>query len=394
MPPTEPEAKEIYELGMAALPEGDSEARVRLLGIRAGWLFGYPREDVSTDEELRGYADAGVEAADVALRMGLPDLASGALDSANAAWSSVGYWSETLPLIERRAELLPQLTDVLEIGDCYAMLAWALFEMGRYEEAARISDDGIAVVAGKGPNVELHLRAWLVAILHRLGRWDEALAEHALVQGLLGDRREDPPYFVTQGVAAAATIHQVRGERAEADRLQASLVRLASAQAGRVYSFLRRLLIVRGELDLVGSLSRPTNWRVHANDGYEADAEFAAAMQDWDRVPALLVEIRPYARRAETAALEPFADRLEGRAALAGGDDDRAVALLLAAADRFDRLGASWERALTQLDLAKALAATGERSRADDTLAAAIGTFETLRAAKDLATARTALEDA
>jgi hypothetical protein len=266
--------------------------------------------------------------------------------------------------------------------------------MGRYEEAARISDDGIAVVAGKGPNVELHLRAWLVAILHRLGRWDEALAEHALVQGLLGDRREDPPYFVTQGVAAAATIHQVRGERAEADRLQASLVRLASAQAGRVYSFLRRLLIVRGELDLVGSLSRPTNWRVHANDGYEADAEFAAAMQDWDRVPALLVEIRRYAARAAAVSLVPFADRLEGRAALAGGDATRASTLLTEAADGFDRLGATWERALTQVDLGRALLANGRDERAEAAVSSATRTFEELGAVKDLATARSVLEDA
>jgi class 3 adenylate cyclase/tetratricopeptide (TPR) repeat protein len=394
MPPTEPEAKEIYELGMAALPAGDSEARVRLLGIRAGWLFGYPREDVSADEELRSYADAGVEAAEVALRMGLPDLASGALDSANAAWSSVGNWSETLPLIERRAELLPQLTDVLEIGDCYAMLVWALFEMGRYEEATGISDDGLAVVAGKGPNVELHLRAWLVASLHRLGRWDEALAEHVLIQELLGDRREDPPYFVTQGVAAAATIHQVRAERAEADRLQAGLVRLASAQAGRVYSFLRRLLIVRGELDLAGSLARPTNWRIHANDVYEADAEFAAAMKDWGRVPALLAEIRGYAARAAAVSLVPFADRLEGRAALAGGDATRAAALLTEAADGFDRIRATWERALTQVDLGRALLASGRDDRAGEVLSSATRTFEDLGAVKDLATARSVLEGA
>ena len=85
-------------------------------------MFGLPNADAITvtikevrdggtnTGKLRGYAAAGVEAADVAMRMGQPNLASGALDAANAAWSSVGYYSETLPLVERRAQLLPHLT--------------------------------------------------------------------------------------------------------------------------------------------------------------------------------------------------------------------------------------------------------------------------------------------
>ena len=32
------------------------------------------------------------------------------------------------------------------------------------------------------PNVELHVRSWRVAILHRMARWDEALAEHGRQQ--------------------------------------------------------------------------------------------------------------------------------------------------------------------------------------------------------------------
>jgi class 3 adenylate cyclase len=393
VPPTEAEAKAAYELGESALPPGDSEARIRLLSIRAGWLFGYPPAEPVAEDELAAYAAAGVEAADVAIRMGLPDLASGALDSANAAWSSVGYYVETLPLNERRAQLLPQLTDVLEIGDCYAMQTWALFELGRYGEALDVARDGLSHVAGKGPNVELHLRAWVVTSLHRTGRWDDALSEHALVQELLGDRREDLPYFVTQGIASAAMIHDSRGERAEADRLQAGLLRLAGVQAGRVYGFLTRLLVQRGDLVTARTLARPNNWRVHANDAYESDMEFLATRGEWERAPDLLEEVRRHAARAETAALIPFADRLEGRAALAAGDAARAATLLAAAADRFDDLGAVWERALTQLDLATALDVTGERSHADDALAAAIWTFEALGAARDLAAARTALPD-
>ena len=70
-PPTEAEATEVYELGSAALPPGDSEARIRLLGVRAGWLFGYPLPEQATMEDLRPYESAGIEAAEVAVRHGL-----------------------------------------------------------------------------------------------------------------------------------------------------------------------------------------------------------------------------------------------------------------------------------------------------------------------------------
>jgi class 3 adenylate cyclase/tetratricopeptide (TPR) repeat protein len=389
-PPTEAEVREVYDLGEAALPPGDSEARIRLLGIQAGWLFGYPREGGVSEEELGGYAAAGVEAAEVALRMGLPNLASGALDAANAAWSSVGYFSETLPLIEQRMELLPNLTDILEIGDAYAMHTWALYELGRYDDADRVAREGLAQVTGKGRSVELHLRSWLVTILHRTARWDEALGQHALVQQLLGDRRDDLPYFVTQGVTSAALIHHARGERAEADRLEAGLVRLA-AISGRVYDFLRRLLVIRGELELAASIERPRNWRVHANDAYEADAEFVAASRAWDRVADLQEEARTYASRAQTAGLVPFLDRLEGRAALSAHDPARAARSLATAAERFDELGARWERALTQIDLARATDAAGDPERAGRALSEAIETFEELGAMRDLAAARSAL---
>jgi class 3 adenylate cyclase len=391
--PIEAEAKAVFDLGEASLPPGDTEARIRLLGVRAGWLFGYPREGPADEDELAAYAAAGVEASEVAMRMGLPDLASGALDAANAAWSSVGYFSEMLPLVERRAGLLPQLTDVLEIGDCYAMEAWTLFELARYDEAIAVARDGLGHIAGKGPNVELHVRAWLVTALHRTGAWDEALEEHGFISDMLGERRDDLPYFVSQAHASAAMIHDARGERAEADRLQGALVRLATVRAGRVYGFLRRLLIRREEIAVAASLARPDNWRAHANDAYEADIELLAATGDWARVPGLLAEIRSFAARAGTAALGPFADRVEGRAALAGGDAARAAALTAAAADRFDELGAVWERALTMLDLARALAANGERRGAEDAVGEATRTFEALGAVKDLTAARATLAD-
>jgi hypothetical protein len=48
---------------------------------------------------------------------------------------------------------------------------------------------------------------------------------------------------------------------------------------------------------------------------------------------------------------------LDGRAAFANGNDEDAVPMLERAREGFASLGAAWERAVTELDLAQALAA-------------------------------------
>jgi class 3 adenylate cyclase len=388
--PSEADAKELFDLGHAALPPGDSEARIRLLGVRAGWPFGYPPPPSATEDELQPFVAAGIEAAEVAFRMGLPNLASGALDAANAAWSSIGNYGRVLPLWERRATILADITDVLETGDCYAMGVWVHFELGRYATAIDIADAGLAEVSGRGPNVELHLRAWRVDTLHRLARWDEAIAEFALMNDLLDERRDDPPYFVTQAVAPVATIHELRGDRSESDRLSATMSRLSAGHTGRLYPFFLRYLVVRGDLEQARSLPRSETWRIHANDVYEAEAELTAALGAWDEVPRRLDEMRGHASMAGTAALAAFADRLEGRAALASADAASAATFLQRSVETFASLDAHWERALSELELADALTISGLAKQAADVAARAAATFEALGDLKHLAAVRAA----
>jgi class 3 adenylate cyclase/tetratricopeptide (TPR) repeat protein len=388
--PTEAEVKAILDLGMAALPPGDSEARIRLLGVRAGWPFGYP-DPSWTEVDLLPFEAAGVEAAEVALRMGLPNLASGALDAANAAWASQGLYGRVLPVWERRSSIQPLVTDVAEVGDCFAMGAWTLFELGRYADALVQADEGIAHVTGKEPGMELHARCWRIAALQRLGRWDEALDEYERVVALLGEGADHPPYFVTHGIAVAALICELRGDRATSDRMTSTMLSLMTVQAGRLYPFMLRVLIARGDLERARSIALPSTWRVHANDTYEARAELLAASGSWDKAPALLLEMREHAERAGTVALVPFADRLEGRASLASGDPTTAAGLLRRAADRFEELSARWERALTFVDLARSLAEAGKRDDARAALDDAMSTFTALRSVRDLERARDVL---
>ncbi len=387
--PPEAEVRELYDLGRSVLPDGDSEARVRLLAIGAGWSFAYP-DPASSEEDLAAMEADGVEAAEMALRLGLPNLASAALDTANAAWVSRGWYGRAWPLLERRAEVLPQVTEILEIGDFYSTGGWEAYELGRYADALRSVETGLELVAGRGPNVELHNRSWRAAALYRLGGWDEVLAEFRAIDALLDeDRRASPPYFVAHAFALVGTIHEARGDRIESDRAAALLTSLATSFAGRLHPFLVRFLVERGELDLARSRPRPVNWRVHAADAYEAAAELLVAEERWVDAPELLAEMREHARVAPAPSVLAFADRLEGRAALAAGDPARAVELLTAASAGFTDLQTPWERALTDLDLARAAHRAGRDEESRATLDRALATFEELRAARDVERART-----
>jgi hypothetical protein len=76
-------------------------------------------------------------------------------------------------------------------------------------------------------------------------------------------------------------------------------------------------------------------------------------------VPSFLEGSRSYARVAGLLALLVHLDRLEGRDALAAGEVDRGLELLAGARSGFTDLGAAWERARTELDLADALSSAG-----------------------------------
>jgi hypothetical protein len=97
-------------------------------------------------------------------------------------------------------------------------------------------------------------------------------------------------------------------------------------------------------------------------------ADLLAVSRRWDDVPAFMRESRAYAAEAELVALPVHLDRLEARSKV-DGDLDTGSRLLKHARAGFDDLGATWERARTELDLAEALLGAGRtqdaRSMAD-----------------------------
>ena len=162
--PTAAEVRDLLDRGLALVPPGDSEARARLLATQASWAWAFP-DDV-TDDDVPRLAAAGIEAADMALRLGDPDLASAALDAVAGTVTYQGDYSAMAPVWERRWELRGRLSNPMEIVDLYAMGSWMYEETGQYEESIRIAQEYIDDAAEA---LTIHPRVWMSLSLFRLG---------------------------------------------------------------------------------------------------------------------------------------------------------------------------------------------------------------------------------
>jgi hypothetical protein len=168
------------------------------------------------------------------------------------------------------------------------------------------------------------------------------------------------------------------------------LERTTSGRFTRLLPWMSRLFVERG--DIAEARARlvpfPVGWRVHGGQMLEARCELVAAEQAWDEAASVAGETRSYAETGGLKAVAHFADRLDGRAALAARREDKAAVHLRAASEGFERLGAAWEQARTDLDLAEALRGTEESTTRART---ALDVFERLGSLRDAGRARALL---
>ncbi len=199
---------------------------------------------------------------------------------------------------------------------------------------------------------------------------------------LLGERKDDPPYFTAHAFGSAALVHDARGDPA-ATELIALLRRHAETAEGEwprlSLIWLAWVLARRGEIDGVDPLletlaSVPSGITRPLED--QIRAEIIALHRRWDDAPEFLGRSRGFARMAELIALPVHLDRLEGRTALAAGDLGPGLEIMRRAREGFEDLGAAWERARTELDLAEALTVAGRDDAARTYLQAATPDLE------------------
>ena len=116
----------------------------------------------------------------------------------------------------------------------------------------------------------------------------------------------------------------------------------------------------------------------------EAWCEVISEQGAWDEAPELAARAARHASWAGEPPLALYATRLDGRAAAAGAEPERAIELLGSAADGFTALGAEWEAAVTGLELAGALMATGEDERARQLAEEVARVFDRLGSVREL----------
>jgi class 3 adenylate cyclase/tetratricopeptide (TPR) repeat protein len=352
-PPSE-DIDHLIDRGLKAVGEGDSHERASLLTARAFLQEQYGPRDEAGEQAAR-------DAVEIAERLSDPDLLSGALD-ALASWPLFqGRHGEAYRAVRRRLDLVPEITQLREIGDTYAMAAWCATHIGLYGEA--IQHATTVQRPGLEPHVYIHALAWRAVSRFMTGDWDGALADQERIEQLMeGDPREVPPPAHIRAYSVTALCHELRGNRSEAERYLA-VVRKA-LQLGVMHrlrigdtAYAARALAHQGRADEARELFPLTERSQSTSTLLEALCDVVAEHEDWTAGEAILARARDEATECELLALPCFADRLEGRMR---GDP----VLLRRSADGFGELGAIWEEAWSRLLLAELTSDAGEARRA------------------------------
>jgi len=124
----------------------------------------------------------------------------------------------------------------------------------------------------------------------------------------------------------------------------------------------------------------------------EAWCEVISEQGAWAEANDVADRAGRHAGWAEVPPLALYATRLEARAAVAAGDVERGTSLLRSSAEGFAGLGAAWEEAITNLELATALTDLGADEQARMMLRDAVAVFDRLGSARELDRANDTLE--
>jgi hypothetical protein len=270
------------------------------------------------------------------------------------------------------------------------MASWWALNTGRYRESLDLADRGVAQAMPSSPVYALYCLDFRAGAHFRLGDWDGVLADVAVADDILGDRRESPPGVAPMHLAMAAFIHDARGDGETADRYL-DLVRWLEQAEDTVDPVLThwqaRLLSRQGRSgEARALLEHPdvVNDRRGQDEVLEAWCEVISEDGSWGEVAEVADRA---ARHAEWAGLPPlalYATRLEGRAAAAGGDSRRAVERLTAAMSGFEELEAVWETAVSRLGVAEVLVTSGERDAGRELAEEAAAVFTRLGSTREL----------
>jgi hypothetical protein len=363
-----PAEQEVFEdLGQALewAGDGDSAERARLLMLKSFWRHAYPatndHEPLVSDREA---LEAGELAAEIARRVGRPDIESAALDGVSANHIPDSNYAEAWKATHRRLTLVDDIQDPEEIGDIHAMQCWVDFHRGHYRQVREFGDIGFRHTIDQVPSVALHCLAWRGVSRFRLGDWDGVLDDYSIGLEILGEARPEPPYFASGLWAVAAVVNELRGHRDAADEIMETLASSQPTESGSDpaplapwVEFLGPVLARRGQADLALRLIDSSSFRRGTRRGllHQAQCDTMLDGARWDRAGEVAAATRQFGEARGLEALAPAANRLEGVAFVTAGRFEDGIGLLHRARDAFAGLDARYDVALTEIRLADAL---------------------------------------
>jgi hypothetical protein len=369
---------------------------VRLLLTQSFWEHAYPETSLPyRDPRLaREAAEAAVAMAE---RIGRPDLAVVALDAVQDSFQREARYRDSGAAARRRLELARTAGDVAELGDSFAVAAWNALYLARFREARDLALEGWELLRTDAPLYATHALSWGAVAAFHLGDWDGLLADFDRVREGLGERAETPISGVARPWAAAAFVHEARGDRSTSDRLLEQVYDIEHDRgsfATHLSPLVAQALILRGELAAARRRLDTVLERDRDRDRpfvLAANAELLLHEERLSELPAAAASLRRTGESSGAAVLAPTADRVEGRAALAAGEQSDALRLLEAAASGFAELEMEVDAAVARLDVAEALVALGREGEAHGMAAAAAETLERVGYLREAARAPTLL---
>jgi LuxR family maltose regulon positive regulatory protein len=195
------------------------------------------------------------------------------------------------------------------------------------------------------------------------GRWSDA---EAMLESSVADFERSRPAYVRAPLAGLAELRRRQGRREDAARLLEQAGASTRAQVCRA-----ALALEHGDaqqaVELLDRTLRqlPADRSLERAPALELLVHARAARGELEESAAALEALREVERLVGTAPLRACADMAEGVLAAAGGDHDRARALLEDAVDGFERSGAPYEAARARLELAASLSALGRGDAAE-----------------------------
>ena len=259
-------------------------------------------------------------------------LQSAALDALSSLdLADDDYRASHASVLERLS--LGDRLDFVERLDARVMDAWHRATLGDLLQADLVATQAVSRLRpGEAPLFAMSLTAWIVAILHVLGRWDEALAAARRFHAWWVELGRQPVGFAAHGFLAAIDVGRARGDQAAVDQATSAFLEIAAAM-GEPERATSLRAFVRLDLDALGR-DVVANW-----------PRFWGRIDHLDRAIAACTD---RGHHLDVAVLEDIVEHCDIRAIrLVGAQARRALALatddalpLRAALDEFESMGA------------------------------------------------------